>query len=162
LLCLFLGDDADLLDCLVAKAASILCGLTLGEGVGPSWRINVGGLNNFALVREDGHQGLHPVILQLPMLFGKGNKSNLILEVHWGHRVVCMFLMSTFLVVGDETPAQEAHRNLLFRLRQVIDFDSLYKCLIFGASLDYDPVFVLGLSYVRRRLQLQLVLIHER
>ena len=45
-------------------------GLTLGKGVGPRWRINVGGLNNLALVREDGYEGLHPIILQLFMLLG--------------------------------------------------------------------------------------------
>ena len=73
-----------------------------------------------------------------------------------------MFLMSALLMIGDEAPAQEAHGDLLFRFRQIIDLDSLNKCLIFGASLDYDPVLVLGLSYVRWRLQLQLVLIHER
>ena len=70
MLCLFLRDDADLLDGLVPEAASILRRLTLGEGVGPRWGINVGGFNNLALVREDGHEGLHPVILQLPMLLG--------------------------------------------------------------------------------------------
>jgi hypothetical protein len=59
-----------------------------------------------------------------------------------------MFLMSTLLVVGDKAPAQEAHGDLLLRLGQVIDLDSLNKCLIFGASLDYDPVLILGLSYV--------------
>jgi hypothetical protein len=63
-----------------------------------------------------------------------------------------MFLMSALLMIGDEAPAQEAHGDLLFRFRQIIDLDSLNKCLIFGASLDYDPVLVLGLSYVRRCL----------
>jgi hypothetical protein len=71
LLCLFLGDHADLLDGLIAEAASILCGLTLGESVGPRWGIDVGGLNNLALVSKDGNEGLHPVILQLAMLLGK-------------------------------------------------------------------------------------------
>ena len=71
MLCLFLGDHADLLDGLVAEAAPILCGLALGESVGPRRGIDVGGLYDLALVSKDRNESLHPVILQLAMLLGK-------------------------------------------------------------------------------------------
>ena len=73
-----------------------------------------------------------------------------------------MFLMSPLLVICDEAPAQEAHRDLLFSFRQVVHLDPLNESLIFGAPLEYDPVLILRLRYVRWRLQLQLVLINER
>ena len=98
------------MDCLVAKTALVSSCLVLSKSCRAGWSIDIGRFDDFAGVRKDSYKNISVFIwlfLQLSMLFGEGQESFFIFEVHRSYCIMRVLLVPPLLIESDETPAEE-------------------------------------------------------